>query len=267
MISPTARIPDGARASPFAAPLSADLARRLGALYELAQQSDFVFGSPLGPFRDGAQVHPIPRFVYFGPHTSQESVRLAVLAGFGRHDRPAVRALLAFVDGLCRQPDIGQSLNVSFFPVVNVAGLLGDGEERDLTCEDWAHSAAPEIALLRQDALRSGFQGFLRVITTADDEPSARVRTMRSSTVHPSAVEVFSPADFQPWPARFETIAEAAVAAGPLTIADVLPFAPFEVELALPAGWSQHHADAVLAKVLKRLIVRYRAFLAYGQHL
>jgi len=246
---------------------SLNLQERLSRLYEQAQQSDFLFGSPLGPFPDAAGERALPRFVYFGPHTSQESLRLAVLAGFSRHDRTAVQALLAFIEGLARNPDIGQSLNISFFPVVNVTGLLGGAEDRDLSDEHWGRSHFPEIKLLNQDTRRCGYQGFVRVTTTADDEPSAWVRSVHSTTAHTSDVEVYSSVDFRPWPVCFETAPAGSVSSGPLSIADDLPFAPFEVELALPADWSQRTADRALAVLLKRLIVRYRAFLAYAQNL
>ena len=58
-----------------------------------------------------------------------------------------------------------------------------------------------------------------------------------------------------------------AVVSGPLSLGAILPFAPFEVELALPADWPQRRADQALAGILKRLIVRYRGLLAYAQHL
>jgi hypothetical protein len=246
---------------------SINLSQRLSRLYEQAHQSDFLFASPLGPFHDGVGERSVPRFVYFGPHTSQESLRLSVLAGFGRHDRAAVQALFAFIEGLALRPDIGQSLNVSFFPVVNVSGLLGGAEDRDLTDEHWGRSDRPEISLLNQDSRLCGYQGFVRVTTTADDEPSARVRSVISTTANTSDVQVYSSVDFRPWPVCFETVHAGSVNSGPLSIADDLPFAPFEVELALPADWPQRTADRALGVILKRLIVRYRAFLAYGQHL
>lgn len=246
---------------------STTLHRRLRALYELAGQSDYVFGSPLGPFRYEGREHTVPRFVYFGPQTSQDSLRLAVLAGFGRHDRLAVQSLLTFVGGLARHPEIGASLNVSFFPLVNVAGLLGGVEERDLTAAHWGRSREPEIVLLNQDIRRCGYQAFIRLTTTADDTPAAWVRFVRPLHVHPTDLEVFESTDFGGWSVRFETLAPESVPLGPLALADDLAFAPFEVELALPADWPQDTADREVAQLLKRLITRYRGFLAYGQNL
>lgn len=257
----------GSQAAVPAAVPSLGLASRVGALYDLVQNSDHVFGSPLGPLRLGESECYLPRFVYFGPSTSEESIRLAVFAGFSPRDHLAAQAVIGFVDNLARGSDIGQSLNISFFPVVNVAALCDGETDRDLGGEHWARSRQPELVLLNQDARRCGRQGFVRVTTTVGDVPSARVRTVRSTSAHTSAIEVFSSADLHPWVATFETLAAEEIESGPLSLADDLPFAPFEVELALPAKWSQRRADAAIALVLRRVIVRYRAFLAYGQNL
>jgi hypothetical protein len=45
------------------------LASRISTLYKLAEGSEVVFGSPLGPFDEGAVSHYLAHFVYFG-HTS-----------------------------------------------------------------------------------------------------------------------------------------------------------------------------------------------------
>jgi hypothetical protein len=267
MISMNLNTPVPARSVGAAGVPSPDLHARLGRLYDLAQNSDFLFGSPLGlPDRERHQ-HYLPRFVYFGPQTSDASPRLAVVAGLGRHDLPAARAVTAFVERLALHPDIGHALNVSFFPVVNVLGLLGGAGERDLSEEHWSRSAEPEIGLLADDIRLRGYQGFVRVVTTADDEPSARLRTVLSPFVTRSEIEVFNSLDFEPWPVSFEALSSSAIDRGPLSLADDLPFAPFEVELALPSGWSQARADAELSALLKRLVTRYRTFLAYGQNL
>lgn len=238
---------------------------RLSRLYELAQSADFLFGSPLGPLSGSDAT--LPQFVYFGPRTSDVSPRLAVVSGLGRHDLAAARAVLAFVERLALQPEIGHALNVSFFPVANVLGLLGGAEEHDLAGASWTKSPAPELALLAQDSRVRGYQGYVVVATTPDDEPTVRVRTVVSPFIERSNVEVFNSAHFAPWAVTFETHATGDITTGPLSLADDLPFAPFAVEVALPADWSQARADAAVARVLKRLLTHYRGFVAYGQHL
>jgi len=267
MITMSTRIPPASRTAPSAVVPSSSLSQRLSALIESAQQSDYLFGSPLGPFYDEARHYYLPHFVYFGPNSSQVSLRLALIAGTGRHDLPAARSLIAFIEGLTRQPDLGQGLNLSFFPLVNVLGLLGGAEDRDLSEEHWGRSRAAEIGLLAQDARLRGYQGFVQVVSTGDETPSAWVRTVLKADIASSDVELFNSEDFNPWSVRFESATAGIATRGPLTLAEDLPYAPFEIELALPASWPQAKADRALATLLKRLIIRYRGFHAYGQHL
>ncbi len=246
---------------------SFDLRTRLSRLYDLAQNSGSLFGSPLGSLPGEGSAQALPRFVYFGPLSSEASPRLAIFSGLGRHDLSAARAVTAFVENLALAPHLGHALNLSFFPVVNVFGLLGDTEDRDLSDEHWAHSSASEITLLAQDAWARSYQGYVRVVTTTDDEPAATLRTVLPSINARSGIEVFDSSDFDSWPVRFESLAAGAFTYGPLSLAEDLPFAPFEVELEIPSEWPQARADAELATLLTRLITRYRGFLAYGQHL
>lgn len=246
---------------------SSSLAARLGLLSEVAQDSDRLFASPLGPIYDGDVPIQLSRFVYFGPNSSDVSLRLALVAGLGRHDLLAAQALLAFVEGLARRPDIGEGVNLSFFPVVNARRFLADAEESDLSAAHWSRADEPEIKLLSMDARMRNYHGFVVVTTTSDEAPSARVRTVLAEHVAASEVELFNSEDFAPWAVRFESLTPRAASGGPLTLAQDLAPAPFEVEVALPAHWSQAHADRSLAALLKRLIHRYRGFHAYGQHL
>jgi hypothetical protein len=266
MITMKINTPIAARLSGAAGVPSFDLGGRLSRLYDLAQNSAYLFGSPLA--LDSERREPfLPRFVYFGPQTSEVSPRLVVFAGLGRHDLPAARAVTAFVEKLALNPDIGHALNVSFFPVVNVLGLVAGEEERELSEENWSTSTEPELRLLSEDVRLRGYQGFIRVVTSVDAEPSAWLRTVISPFVARSPVEVFTSADFEPWPVRFEALSWDLLDRGPLSLAAGLRYAPFEVELRLPADWTQARADAALAALLKRLVMRYRGFLAYGQYL
>jgi hypothetical protein len=65
---------------PLAPPANAWHAR-IGALYARSQKDRALFGSPLGPFYFDGQPGWLPRFVFFGPQASDESWRLAFLAG------------------------------------------------------------------------------------------------------------------------------------------------------------------------------------------
>ena len=72
----------------------------------------------------------------------------------------------------------------------------------------------------------------------------------------------------EPWAVRWITEPAAArVTDGPLSLADDLPFQPFELTLQLPSVWSAEMHREATTSILKRFILRYRGFHAYGQHL
>ncbi len=267
--SPSSRSAAVARGvfSPHDTSLPAVFGQQLADLYDLVQRSRYVFGSPLGPIQVGERALHLPRFVYFGPNTSDVSLRLAFTAGLDHRDLRSTLALLHLVEQLALKPDIGQGLNLSFFPIVDVLGLAGLAAERSLASADWAGSAEPEIKLLERDARLSGYHGFVRLETVrGQDEAAVRLRYAPSDYPTPE-VELISSADFEPFAVRWESESSHGPLDGPLSIAGDLGTAPFELTLRLPATWSAEHYREATASILKRFIIRYRGFLAYGQNL
>lgn len=240
----------------------------LSAVYALGQENPHVFASPLGPFAHaGGGRASVPRFVFFGPHTTDASWRVAFLAGFDCADLRASHALLGLVEFLARHAEEGYGLNLAFFPLVDVAGLEFGGRSRDLASAHWARAAAPEIALLEKEVRGAGYHGFVRVETAApgEDTVGLEMRAPEGAFSSPD-VEICTSDDFESFPVRFERAATGA-AGGPLTIAEDLPVQPFELTLRVPAAWPDELYRSAVASILGRFIVRYRAFQAFGQHL
>lgn len=245
--------------------LSTALGDQLATLYDLAQRSDYVFGSPLGPFYHGAQPQYLPRFVYFGPHTSAESPRLAFLAGHDSRDLRPTLALLHLVEELALKPDLGQSLHLAFYPLIDVLGHLQRAGQRDLVNAGWGVPAAPEIDLLAKDSRLRAYHAFIRIESAPpDDAVTLRLRTTGGAA---STLPPVSSADTEPFPVRWEVETGPLPAAGPLSLGDDLPFYPFELTLRVPIDWSPEFYRLAVSSILQRFIVRYRGFLAYGQHL
>jgi hypothetical protein len=247
--------------------LPAVFSEQLAALYDIVGCSQFVFGSPLGPFAVRGRSFHLPRFVYFGPHTSDASLRLAFTAGLDHRDLPGTLALLHVVEQLALKPDIGQGLNLSFFPLVDVLGLAGLTSDRALASAHWARHREPELSLLEQEARLTGYHGFMR-LETAPGQDVATVQLRCAANDHPTPdVELISSEDFEPFPVRWEAGAARDPIDGPLSVADDLSVRPFELTLRLPAVWPAELYREAAASILKRFIIRYRGFLAYGQHL
>lgn len=242
---------------------------RLSVLYTSSQKSNYVFASPLGPVYQGGRHFHVPRFVYFGPHTHDESLRLAFLAGFDCTDLRAAVALTDLIEQLISSPDLGQGLNLSFFPLLDVLGLARDVRGRRLDQENWARPNSPEIDMLEKDARVRGYHGFIRLETTSDDQAiSVRLRNGGGNTAPATGIELVSSDDFDPWPVRWEAdLLDETAKEGPLTVIDDLPIRPFELTLRLPKDWTAELYQSAIAAILRRLILRHRALQAYSQHL
>src|SRR5262249_46544180 len=128
----------------------------------------------------------------------------------------------------------------------------------------------PEIALLEKDARAQRYHGFIRVESAppGDDVISLRVREPAGNALPTPDVEIISSTDVEPYAVCFERSSTASPPAdGPLTIADDLPIRPFELTLRVPSTWPDDAAHRAVVVILKRFILRYRAFQAYGGHL
>jgi len=254
-----------ASASATSLSLSAALGEQLSTLYTLAQRSDHVFGTPLGPFSHAGRHHYLPRFVYFGPHTSEESPRVAFLAGLDSRDLRPTLALLHLVEELALAPDIGQSLHLAFYPLVDVLGHLQPGAGRELANQRWTADSAPELDLLAKESRLRTYHAFVRIESvSADDAVTLLVRTAPGSLAN---APFFSSEDTEPYPVRWEIESGPPPASGPLSLTDDLPFRPIDLTLRIPANWSPEFYRDAVSSILKRFIVRYRGFLAYGQNL
>ncbi|WP_043588890.1 hypothetical protein [Geminisphaera colitermitum] len=241
----------------------------LSRLYRIAQRSDYVFASPLGPFYRGGRHYPLPRFVYFGPHTSDASLRLAFYAGWDHTEPRTTLSLLHFIEHLATQPDIGHGLNLSFFPLVDILGLI-HGDDRDLATASWTLPAADheEIEHLALDVRGTHYHGFVRLETTHDDAITVTLRVPDNDTAY-TGVELLNSEDFGAWPVRWEGDASGHTAAitGPLSLAEDLPRQPFELTLAIPAGWTDAQHHEAVAHTLRNIILRQRAFEANAWHI
>jgi len=266
-LSTTPRLDGTYKAAPVASlSPSIEFNERLTSVYALAHQSDYVFASPLGLFYQHARHAHVPRFVYFGPHTSDESLRLAFHAGFDARDLRGTLALLHLVERLALTPDLGQGLNLSFFPLADITGLLRN-ETRELAAASWIAPDAPELVLLAGDARSRGYHGFVRIETTTTDDDVITVR-LRGHSADTLGVELLSSDDTAPWPVRWEAGSITDVPAdGPISLSDDLPFQPFELTVGLPRAWSVEQYREAATTILKNFIVRYRGLHAYAQHL
>lgn len=245
----------------------AAFSEQLSALYGLVQRSNYVFASPLGPFYANSRSYSLPRFVYFGPNSSDASLRLSFLAGLDHRDLRSTLALLHLVEGLAIKPDLGQGLHLSFFPLVDLLGLAGGRDGEGLAEENWAQSQTKEISLLEKDARIRSYHGFVRLETGSSDVVTVALRAPKHTENATPEIELISSEDTAPFQVRWESAGTSSAAQGPLAIADDLPLQPFELTLRIPGSWSTELYREAAASILKRFIIRYRGFISYAENL
>lgn len=245
--------------------------RQLSRLYALSEKSPHVFGSPLGPFVLRGVSYHLPRFVTFGSGSSDDSIRLAFHAGFDGCDHRSASAVATFVERLALEPDLGQGLNLSFFPVVNPSGFAfgipRNVNAVDLATENWDDSSEPEIAFLRQDAYSRGYHGFIRLESGPGEQITGTVRSTYRRSDRDASV-FFPPETGATFPVRWTSDHHPDVVShGPLSIADDYAVSPFEIVLRVPEKWNEELYRAAVNHTLRRFIAHYRGMLAYGINL
>lgn len=263
-----------AAVSPFVPPAvlrTGALTARLDRLYARTEQAPAVFASQLGPIRVQGRDFPLPRFLYLSPFGSDETLRVAVHAGYDHRDERSTDALLHFIERLLLAPDLGDGVNLAFFPLIDILGHASD-DIRGLAAESWVAPLAPEIDLLARDARQRAYDVFVRLETapaaagSEDDLITVRVRGGFSEDLRDVGDTLLSSAEFEPFPVRFETEA-GAIGDGPLSLTDDLGRAPLELTFALPASWTAELYREAVSLVFKRLLLRYRGHQSFGQHI
>lgn len=254
------------RLAPVPPQASGDTA--LDHVYRLARHSRHVFASPLGPFHHAGRRHALPRFVYFGPGSSEHSVRLAVYAGEDPGDTAGASALLHFVERLALKPDLGSGLSISIFPKVDVLGVSAGSVNRQLGRANWSYPDHPEIDLLAKDARGRGYHGFIRLRTDSTvEDVTVSIGAGVDAVAFSSGVEFLTSEDFAPWPVRWEGSSHERARFGPLSLVDDLPVSPFEITLRVPGEWNASLQRESVGRILRAIIVRLRGFDAHAWHI
>jgi hypothetical protein len=172
---------------------SRDLRTLLGPLLELAAQSHNLIGFMAGIFRHGRRRYGLPRFLFVGPNTGQESIRLGLFAGVHGDEPAGCAALVHLLTTLVQQPEQATGYDLMVYPVCNPSGYesgtRANGRGRDLNREFWQSSTEPEVRLLEAELRAHRFDG---IITLHADDTSeglygyAHGRTLNEALLRPA---------------------------------------------------------------------------------
>lgn len=258
---------------------SEDLHRQIAELRAFAAGSEALSFNEIGGFALGARLYTLPRFLFRGPDSAYEPVRIGVFAAIHGDEPEPAFATLKFLHRLAREPERARGYEIYVYPVCNPTGLE-DGTRRsrsgaDLNREFWSHSPEPEVGILERELAALAFQGV--VALHADDTTEGVYAYVRGATLTEAlakpalkAAGAFLPhaasSVIDGFPAR-DALIRGACFEGVLGNPAELKPAPFELIFETPQeapfGLQVRAAVAALESVLEE----YRPFLAFGQYL
>ncbi|MEJ1972213.1 MAG: sulfate ABC transporter substrate-binding protein [Lacunisphaera sp.] len=246
--------------------LSAALGEQLSTLYSLAQRSDYVFGTPLGPFYP-RRPSPLPAAVRLLRAAHVRGIAAHRVPRRTRQPRPASDAGAAASRRGTRAgarhrpesaPRILSARRRARPPATGVRAAI-------LAAQHWSAASAPEIDALAREARLRTYHAFVRIESaSADDAVTLRLHTAPGSLAN---------APF--FPRRTRSLIPSAGKSNPVRrpppvrsrCGEDLAVPPDRPHAAHPGQLVAEYYREAVASILKRFIVRYRGFLAYGQHL
>ncbi|MCX8154940.1 MAG: succinylglutamate desuccinylase/aspartoacylase family protein [Verrucomicrobiae bacterium] len=254
--------------------------QRLATLHNLAAHHPAFLD--LAPLKSTASNGPLtielPRFIFLGPQTGADPLRIAIFAGLHGDEPEGVLAALELLERCARQPALAEGYCLYVYPLCNPTGLAAGTREsasgRDLNREFWRGSAEPEVQLLEAE-LRSHRLHGLIALHTDDTSPGfygyASGASLSEHLLPPAlaAAEKFVPLNratiIDGFPARDGIIREGfpGVLHGP---PDQSP-QPFDVILESPRAGALPAKLEALAQAVLTLLAEYRQFIAYAANL
>lgn len=244
-----------------------------------AAGSDYLFYSEIGSFRHGKSVYSIPRFVFAGPGSGDEPVRIGIFAAIHGDEPETGHAAIEFLRGLLRDPERGRGYQIYVYPVCNPTGVE-DGTRHsrtgvDLNREFWKGSKEPEVYYLERELGVLLFSGVIALHadnTTPGVYAYVRGATLTEALARPAieAAEAFLPraagSIIDGFPAK-DALIQHHCFEGVLSNPAELRPAPFELIFETPQEMPHELQVKAAVAALDRILEEYRPFLAFGQNL
>ena len=250
----------------------------LAPLNEIAANSSSLIAAPSGKLDLGYETCELPRYLFIGPRSGGEPIRVGLFAGIHGDEPEGVYGLIRFVKLLEAQPEIAAGYCLFIYPMCNPTGFeertRNSRSGRDLNREFWRGSSEPEVRLLQSELVSHCFDGIISLHT--DDSSHgfygfAHGATLTRHLVEPAlkAAEEFLPRNgndiIDGFPARNGIIKQSfeGVLSGPPKVRP----RPFEVVLETPFDAPTFLKEAAFVAALRTILLRYREFIAYAPNL
>jgi hypothetical protein len=126
----------------------------------------------LGEWAEGSDAYALEQYLFVGPRSGGDYIRVGVFAGIHGDEAAGVFAAVRFLHELAQEPEIARGYEVYVYPLCNPSGFE-DGTRhsrsgRDLNREFWVGSREPEVQLLERQIRTLRFDGIISLHADSD---------------------------------------------------------------------------------------------------
>ncbi len=252
--------------------------RLLTTLEQLAENSPRIISRSLGEFESAGRSYSLPRYVYLGPKSGGDVIRIGVFATIHGDEPEGALALTRFVSELEKNSEIVQGYALYIYPVCNPTGFEDNTRHsragKDLNREFWRDSSQPEVRFLESEITLHALNG---IITLHSDDTSDGLYGFVSGAVlsehllEPAlrSAERFLPRNnnrvIDGFNARRGIIAEGY--SGVLGDIPGVTDPPFEITFETPQNAPLHLQVEAYSAALQTILVEYRYMMAIAQNI
>lgn len=133
-------------------------------LYRLTDEVSPLVASAIN-FHSNEGSFSIPRFVFHGPHTDIEPLKIGIFAGIHGDEPEGSAALVEFLEELVRDSNLARGYQIFAYPVCNPTGYEANTRVsrrgKDLNREFWKSSEEPEVFFLEHELWEHSFDGII----------------------------------------------------------------------------------------------------------
>lgn len=114
-------------------------------------------------FEVAGVVHSIARFLFVGPPSGGDYMRIGIFAGIHGDEIGGVHTAIEFVKRLCTHPELARGYEIVVTPICNPTGFMRNTRVshsgKDLNREFWKGSREPEVMILEKELVNFRFDG------------------------------------------------------------------------------------------------------------
>ncbi len=222
--------------------------------------------------------HPLPRFVFDGPRSGGDPIRLGLFTGIHGDEPQGPVALASFLIELAQQPELATGYQIFAYPLCNPAGYEKNSRwlptGRDLNREFWHDSPEAGVRYLEEELRARQFHGIISL--HSDDASPGSYGFTRGPDLSKDLLEPALWAAERHLQRNTNRVIDGFQArrglieggyAGILSApADQRP-APFEIVFETPALAPLHLQGAATTAALRSILTEYRAVISRAQHI